>query len=919
MKLKLIYLVVIGIVPSLLFAQDGAWPGNDLGTITCPNTISIPGSTVGATSHCTVSSAGDHTYQFTVVGPVDVTIATCTSGYDTEIHLFNLANGDCNAGAIGSNDDGGACGGNTSLLTMNGLASGTYVVVVEGWNGSEGDYDLDITTSNCPVPPATADDAWPGLDLGTLSCPSTFNQLGSTAGAVQDCGVSSSGDHIYQFSVVGPIDVDITLCNGGTTYDTEIHLFDLANGDCAAGAIASNNDSPGCGTNSRITSIGLATGSYVIVIEGDLTNEGDYDMNIILSNCPPEIAPGGLGTTNLSAWFKAGDVSEGDLTTWSTTYPIGGASVVLSDAAAPYAQISATPVNNIFNYNTVADFDGNSSTNQKFVSNTNALNLLTNQNVGNEGTFFTVFSRASTPVNDDGVVTYKDGQDGIQLRSWGRLAIGHFDSNNGTRNFTSNPVLHPSIIGYSGNKSAATSMYGVKNDLEVIASSASSALMNDGLTFGAKRNGATTYNEYFDGFISEVIFFNSTLNVANINKVNSYLGIKYGITLENTGGGTQGDYVSSSGSLIWDASLSALYHNDVIGIGQGINQGLEQKQSHSLDDSLRIYVSTLQTTNDLNSGSIINDDSYAVVGNNKGFVCATAASLLEMPAACALYSRLEREWKLTKTNFDQSFSLDIKLNDCANTGLVDPAHLRLLVDDDGDFSNGGTNCYLNGDVTGIVISYNGPVITVSNLSSTHFANNDTRYFTIGSILSSTPLPITLTSFKVDCSLGGVNKITWVTKSEINNDYFAIEKSSDGLNWYQVTKIKGNGTTSSLNEYHFTDTESNGYMTYYRLKQTDFDGTTTIVGQTKVECENNKPIIYPNPFNDELFINFKTEGKYFVVIRDVLGRIIFSKEFIETNSSIQYLDLNQILPKGMYYVSILQNEKTILLNEKIVKN
>jgi len=656
-----------------------------------------------------------------------------------------------------------------------------------------------------------------------------------------------------------------------------------------------------------------------IDIQSNLEIPIDATPNVsrTVSGCNP--APGGLGITNLSAWFKAGDVTAGDLTTWSTSYPIGGASVVLTDGSAPYAQISETPVNDIFNYHSAADFDGNSSANQKMISNNNALNLLTNQNVGAEGTFVTVFSRASIPVNDDGIVTYKDGQDGIQLRSWGRLALGDNNSTNGTRNFTINPVLHPCIMGYSGNKSTATSMFGVQNDLEITNSSASCALMNQGLTFGAKRNNATTFNEYFDGFISEVIFFNTTLNVADLNKVNSYLGIKYGITLENTGGGIQGDYVSPSGNLIWDASLSDTYHNDVIGIGKGLNQALEQKQSHSLDDSLRIYVSTLQTTNSLNTGSIVNDDSYVVVGNNEGTVCATAASVLEMPAGCALYSRLEREWKLTKTNFDQTFSLDIKLNNCANTGLVDPAHLRLLVDDDGDFSNGGTSCYMNGDGTGIVISYSGPVITVSNLSSTHFANSDTRYFTIGSILSNTPLPITLTSFTVNCSLEGSNNIAWETKSEMNNDYFTVEKSYDGLNWTYLSELDGNGSSSTLLHYEVSDIERMEDAVYYRLKQTDFDGTTTIVGQTKVECENNKPTIYPNPFNDELFINFKTEGKYLVIVRDILGRVIYNEEFIEINSNVQYLDLSQVLSTGMYYVSILQNEKTILLNEKIVKN
>jgi len=419
---------------------------------------------------------------------------------------------------------------------------------------------------------------------------------------------------------------------------------------------------------------------------------------------------------------------------------------------------------------------------------------------------------------------------------------------------------------------------------------------------------------------TEAIIWEKELTAIEFHIVETYLAIKYGVTLGVNG--TSMDYNSALNTVIWDATANNGYAFDIAGISRDDAAGLDQRKSHSVNGTSTTTFNDILTVangTDFSNPQLMTDQASFVWGHNNGPTLNTGA-IVNYPTdnGETIQTIFQRHWKGQETgtvsNVILEFDLSLVMGTNVTLGGNDLANLRLLVDEDGDFSNGATAysptsfdnttniAYFQTDFTPQV----GGDLTPDN----------GFFFTLGSTnFSTTPLPVQLISFSGECD----KSLIWQTMSEINNDYFVIEKSSDGLNWYQVAKINGNGTTSSLNEYHFTDTESNGYMTYYRLEQTDFDGTTTIVGQTKVECENNKPIIYPNPFNDELFINFKTEGKYFVVVRDVLGRIIFSKEFIEINSSIQYLDLNQILPKGMYYVSILQNEKTILLNEKIVKN
>jgi hypothetical protein len=629
-------------------------------------------------------------------------------------------------------------------------------------------------------------------------------------------------------------------------------------------------------------------------------------------------SPGGAGSSNLTAWFKADGLAVGNLTSWSTTYPTGVSSVTLSDGSAPYSQVEITPTNNIFNYNKVVSFAGNTALNQTFLSNTNALNLLTNQNAGSEGTFFVIYARSIVAVSNDGVVTFKNGQHGIQCRSWGRLALGQNNSANGTRNFTPNPPLQQHIIGYSGNKSSGASMFGVRNDLEISNSSASSADMKLGLTFGAKRNTNTTYNEYFDGYIADVIFFDDNLSASEINKVNSYLGINYGVKLDNTGGGAQGDYYSGQNELIWDASNEPQYHNDVIGIGRDDIQSLDQKQSHTYRDTFRVYIDNLTSSNSLNSGNFLNDHSYIVVGSDLGSICANSNSIAEMPATCALYSRLEREWKLTKTNFSQNFNVDIKLNSCANTGSVNPNELRFMVDDDGDFSNGGTSCYFNGDGTGIVIAYVGPIITISNLSNTHFSNNQTMYFTIGSVLSSTPLPVELYSFTASCENNHINYLEWETKSELNNDYFQIEKSYDGVIWEIVARLDGSGTSSTSNYYNYSDFERYNKLTYYRLKQFDLNGEENIYNTIKVSCDNVKtPLVYPNPFDGQIVIEYDSDLPYSVELRDLLGRVVYKSNLVNETEDIFIFNPAEFISKGVYFISVIENSE-VILNKKIVK-
>ena len=602
----------------------------------------------------------------------------------------------------------------------------------------------------------------------------------------------------------------------------------------------------------------------------------------------------------------------GNVTSWTTSYPTGGSAITVTDAGAPYPQATNTPTGDVSNYNTTIHFSGNSMLNLQALQNTTSLNLLDNSTTGEEGTFFGNYYFPVYIDNNDHIMSYQEssGNDGIQFRNLGvngRFAIGYGlgTTTNATRNWSENHL--PTTISYRGNRSTSTSMEGYENSKLYTTSSASQSSGPTGLYFGVKTDESTSP---YNGYLNEFIFFNKDLSNTEMLKVDSYLGVKYGITLDNTGGGTQGDYLATDATIIWDASNTSNYHNNVIGIGRDDNQELLQKQSHSFDDTARVYVGTLQATNVANTGSFSADISYVLMGDNGGSMHRTAAADAEVPGTCGLYSRLEREWKVTKSNFADNFSIDAKLSPTGNPGSVNTAHLRLLVDDDGDFSNGGTTCYFNGDGTGIVITYSNPVITISNISNTHLANNTTSFITIGSVNVATPLPVELVHFEAEC-INNEAHIQWTTQSEINNDYYVLEKSGNGDDFKELTRINGFGTTTDIQQYAFVDTDVEG-LSYYRLQQVDVNGSTNYSDVITNNCDQlENSWIYPNPTRNHFTINGieEVKGKLEVVVYNYLGEIVIHKTYQNVNQLMQSQINIQQLKSGIYLVSLRQQSES----------
>lgn len=438
--------------------------------------------------------------------------------------------------------------------------------------------------------------------------------------------------------------------------------------------------------------------------------------------------PGNVGLLNLTAWFKPDNLTIGNVTTWTTSYSILG-NFSVSDGAAPYPVATNTPPGDISNYNTTIDFSStNSLSNLRALENTGAYNLMQNNGGNNQGSFFCAYYKPTSDPNNH-LLLFNNAPHAIQFRllnSTGRIAIGLSASNstNASRDWTEDFV--PNIISYTGSRQTSTSMTAMERGVPFYSAVASQSSGPTGIYMGIQPGNA---NSPYKGYIHEYIFYNRTLTSLEVMQVNTYLAVKYGVTLDRTGGGSYGDYVATNGAIIWDASVNPAYHNNVIGIGRDDSEGLYQKQSHSFDDSYRIYLSNLATTNIGNAGTIANDIAYVTFGHRQGSNCGSSTSNNESPSN--VQSRIAKEWKATKTNFSDVFNWDLKIDTCSingySNGAIDPNNFLLLVDDDGNFQDALTYSAANG----LTFSFNGSFLRVQGISDLHFPNNTTRYLTVG--------------------------------------------------------------------------------------------------------------------------------------------------------------------------------------------
>ncbi|UXE67442.1 MAG: T9SS type A sorting domain-containing protein [Chryseotalea sp. WA131a] len=171
-----------------------------------------------------------------------------------------------------------------------------------------------------------------------------------------------------------------------------------------------------------------------------------------------------------------------------------------------------------------------------------------------------------------------------------------------------------------------------------------------------------------------------------------------------------------------------------------------------------------------------------------------------------------------------------------------------------------------------------------------------------------PLPIELLEFKAKLGKEGV-EISWITATEINNDFFTIEKSNSGFDFYSIAVTPGAGTSTQQLKYSVTDISPFQGINYYRLKQTDYDGKFDYSRVISVVVESSLPTnsIYPNPNEGKSFyVKLPNSGyrNILIKIQGLDGKTILSETVYESTTFEFFLSVK--LASGVYIISIFDN-------------
>ena len=381
---------------------------------------------------------------------------------------------------------------------------------------------------------------------------------------------------------------------------------------------------------------------------------------------------------------------------------------------------------------------------------------------------------------------------------------------------------------------------------------------------------ATNDSGIFD--VAEIIVYTDAMT-ADLERIQSYLGIKYGITLAH-------DYLAASGAMLWDASANAGYHNDVAGIGRDDASGLDQRQS--MGGILGVGLTAIAADNASNANSFSSDGIFLMWGHDNGAL--TEGDVMFGSSDAKL---LNRKWFVEEVGDAGALELQFDVSTATVTGTT-ASDYWLVVDSDTDPTNGNR----------LMVQANSFSSSVASFTGVDLQDND-----IVMLVTDNPgdvtLPVSLTRFEAVFDNERV-ELSWTTASETNNAGFEIQRravSRDGnAQWRSVAFVEGRGNTDAETNYSYSDDARavRGEAVAYRLKQIDFNGTFKMseAVQVRMPAPDNYDIAsYPNPFNPVATIEYDVpvDGHISVTVYDAQGRQVATL-------------VNEVQPAGRYSVA-----------------
>lgn len=291
----------------------------------------------------------------------------------------------------------------------------------------------------------------------------------------------------------------------------------------------------------------------------------------------------------------------------------------------------------------------------------------------------------------------------------------------------------------------------------------------------------------------------------------------------------------------------------------------------------RIYNNTGGTMNV--TGALITNNSSSII--NSSTVNALSTFTINNSSGPALCQNLNAEFNVTGD-----------FTNALNNGISSPS---------------GHSCiYFAGNITLNLVGSNTADLNVcDDASGTTGGPSNWGAATVFSscVACATNLPVELLNFEAKEQATGAVALNWATSSEINNEYFTVERSRDGNHWEPILNTPGAGNSQQTLYYTAWDENPMQGMCYYRLKQTDFDGAfeySHVVAVKINSGEHGTVQAYPNPTTAVLNVVGDELELTDVVVLDIVGKNVTNQVNFIHRGTLMELDLTA-LPSGTFFI------------------
>ncbi|MDO9039001.1 MAG: DUF1573 domain-containing protein, partial [Lutibacter sp.] len=493
--------------------------------------------------------------------------------------------------------------------------------------------------------------------------------------------------------------------------------------------------------------------STITIVNNDVTaNPFTFNVSaeVFNFNIP---GPGGV-TADFRLWLKStrGVTSSASKVSLWKDLGTNGKSAEQTDANLQPTYLNAAASN--INFNPVIKFENGAGTDQYLYNNTNGfysqdifIVMIPDNSITNTSSRNTIFAGVSKKAIDDNTFDANDitgvGFGDYTARFTNEVLVY---GQNSEASFNSVAEINTSyanagIINVRNDVAVATKQELLYNSKLLSTSSVDDvSFTNVGYIDGSLYQGTPYWigRNYgiqgsLNGRVAEIMTFAQRVPDVDRQKIETYLAIKYGITLGATI--AEKDYVNSDGTVIWDITTNVGFNYNIAGIGKDDSSDLNQKQSKSINNAneVTIGLGVIAATNSANTNEFTNNKDFLVWGcDNGAFTGASANTVTIASSITTSLTRIDRKWKIAETGGDaENIYIGISSTSFSGFSKLDSEEYVLIVSETGNFADGDII-----DVIPLKIALNQlglPVLDKEGSTSyqTWYDFDGTKFFTFG--------------------------------------------------------------------------------------------------------------------------------------------------------------------------------------------